>query len=189
MLVHPAHLVLLSAILSNEIFCVHFWPKIMLFLCACHKSEMNLFCNHRNGKVVGGKRNGQLHYVNVCASSPSGVVVCNPFKWDILYSFLTRNPVGFCVPTTPAKRILFLNHNNRKVAGGKHNVLVHYVNACAPDPSGVVLCNAFIWDILWFISDPKSCCLCAFLNSEMNFIPQPQEQKSCRRQTQCSSTL
>ena len=37
--------------------------------------------------------------------------------------------------------------------------------------------------------DSKSCCLCAFLNSEMNFIPQPQEKKSCRRQTQCSITL
>ena len=31
-------------------------------------------------------------------------------------------------------------------------------------------------------------CLCAFHNSEMNIIPQPQEQKSCRRQTRCSNT-
>ena len=50
--------------------------------------------------------------------------------------------------------------------------------------------NCFKWDILLFIiSDPKSCCLCACHNSKTNFIPQPQEQKSGRRQTQCSSTL
>ncbi|OEU12544.1 hypothetical protein FRACYDRAFT_243796 [Fragilariopsis cylindrus CCMP1102] len=29
------------------------------------------------------------------------------------------------------------------MVGGKHNVPVHYVNVCAPDPSGVVLCNLF----------------------------------------------
>ena len=41
-----------------------------------------------------------------------------------------------------------------------------------------------------FISNQKSCCcLCAFHTSKINIIPQPQEQKSCRRQTQCSSTL
>ena len=55
------------------------------------------------------------------------------------------------VPSPPAKWILFLNHRNRKVVGGKHNVLIHYLDICAPDPSSVVLCNLFIWDILWFI--------------------------------------
>ena len=57
-------------------------------------------------------------------------------------SFLIKNLV-ICVPTTLAKRILFLNHMNKKVVGGKHNVLVDYVDASAPDPSGVVLCNPF----------------------------------------------
>ena len=43
---------------------------------------------------------------------------------------------------------------------------------------------------IWFISDQKlSCCFFAFNTSKMNIIPQPQEQKSGRRQTQCSSTL
>jgi hypothetical protein len=46
-----------------------------------------------------------------------------------------------CVPTTLAKQILFLSHMSRKVVGGNYNVLVHYVNFCAPDSSGVVLCN------------------------------------------------
>ena len=95
-----------------------------------------------------------------------------------------------CVPATNAKWVLFLNHRNRKVVGGKHNVLVHCVNVCAPDQAGVVLWNPFIWDTLWFIfSDPKSCYFCAFHNSELDFIPQPKEQKSGRRQTQYSSTL
>ena len=35
----------------------------------------------------------------------------------------------------------------------------------------------------------KSCYLCAFHISKISFITQPHEQKSCRRQTQCSSTL
>ena len=43
---------------------------------------------------------------------------------------------------------------------GKHNVLVHYVDVFAPDPSGVVLCKPFKWDILWFISGQKFCFLC-----------------------------
>ena len=43
-----------------------------------------------------------------------------------------------CVPTTLAKQFLFLNHMNRKVVGGTHNVVVHYVDVSAPNPSGVV---------------------------------------------------
>ena len=41
------------------------------------------------------------------------------------------------------KQILFLNHKNRKNVGGKDNVLVRYVNVCAPDLVGVVLWNPF----------------------------------------------
>ena len=37
--------------------------------------------------------------------------------------------------------------------------------------------------------DQKSCYLCAYHISKANFILQPHDQKSCRRQTQCSSTL
>ncbi|OEU10485.1 hypothetical protein FRACYDRAFT_246948 [Fragilariopsis cylindrus CCMP1102] len=32
---------------------------------------------------------------------------------------------------------------NRKVVGGKHNVLVQYVDVSVPDLCGVVLCNPF----------------------------------------------
>ena len=63
---------------------------------------------------------------------------------EIFYgSLLIENHVIFLGATT-AKSISFLNHRNRKVVGGKHNVLVHYVDASASDPSGVVHCNPFI---------------------------------------------
>ena len=47
------------------------------------------------------------------------------------------------MPTTLLKRILFLNQMNKKGLGGKHNVLVHCVNVCAPDSSDVVLFEPF----------------------------------------------
>ena len=109
------------------------------------------FPNHRNKKVVEGKHNVLIQYGDASAPNPSGVVLCNPFKWDILYSFLIKNHVVVFVPSTPAKWISFCNHKKRKVVGGTHNVLILYVNASAPNPSGVVLCNLFKWDILLFI--------------------------------------
>ena len=63
---------------------------------------------------------------------------------------LIKNLV-ICVPTTLAKQILFLNHMDRKVVGGKHNVLVYYVNASATDPAGVILCNPF--QMRYFVVD------------------------------------
>ena len=59
-------------------------------------------------------------------------------------SFILIGNLVVFVPATTAKQILFLNHMNREVVGGKHNVLVYYVNICAPDPAGVVLWNPFI---------------------------------------------
>ena len=97
-----------------------------------------------NKKVVGGKHDVLIHYADANAPDSSGIVICNPFKRDILCSFLIKNLVIFlCVPTTLAKQILFSNYMNKKVVGGKHNVLIHYVDASAPDSSGVVLCNTF----------------------------------------------
>ena len=40
---------------------------------------------------------------------------------------------------------------NRKVVGGKHNVLVYYANVFAPVLVAVVLWNPFKSDFLWFI--------------------------------------
>ena len=80
MLVHLNHLVLLSANLSNKIVCVHFRSKIMIFCVSAIKVERILLLNHRNRKVIGGKHNVLVHYVDVSAPDPAGVVLCNPFK-------------------------------------------------------------------------------------------------------------
>ena len=41
--------------------------------------------------MVRGKHNALVHFVDVCAPNPSGVVVlCTPFKWDVLCSFLIK---------------------------------------------------------------------------------------------------
>ena len=104
--------------------------------------------NHRNRNGVGGKHNVLILYVNASAPNPSGVVLCNPFKWDISYSFLIKNHVVVFVPSTTAKWISTRNQRNRNGVGGKHNVLVHYLDTSAFDSSGVVLCNPFKWDIL-----------------------------------------
>ena len=129
--------------------------------------------------------------MDAIAPNPFGAVLWNPSKGDILLFILIENHVFVFVPSTLAKWISFRNHRNRNVLGGKHNLLVHYVDVSALDPSGVVLCNPFIWDILllFILIENRVVCFCAFHTSKMNFILQPQEQKSCGRQTQCSSTL
>ena len=103
--------------------------KSCCYLCAYHISKMNIFCNHMDKKIVGGKHNVLVHYVDVSASNPSGVVLCIPFKWDVLCSFLIKNHLVVFVPSTTVKWISFCNHSNRKVVGGKHNVLLLYVEA------------------------------------------------------------
>ena len=92
--------------------------------------------------------------MDVCEPDQSDVVLCNPFKKDILLFILIENLV-VCVPSTTADCNLFNNHGNKKVVGGNYNVLggnynvlVYYVNASAPDSEGVVLCNTLKWDIL-----------------------------------------
>ena len=151
---HLTQLVLSSATLSNEIFCIHFWSKIMLLFLHLPSipAKWRSLLNHKDWKVVGGKRNVLLHYGDVSTPVPSGFVLCNPFKWDILWFISDQESCFFCVHAIKAKWILFLNHMNRKVVGCQHNVLVYYVDVSAPDLFGVVLCNPFKWDISWFIS-------------------------------------
>ena len=80
MFVHLTQLVLLSAILSNNIYCDSFLIKNLVFCVPATKVKLILFLNHRNKKVVGDKHNVLVHYVNVCAPDPAGVVLWNPFK-------------------------------------------------------------------------------------------------------------
>ena len=190
MLVHLIHLVLTSET-------PFIWDILYSFLIKTHvvvfvpstPAKWISFHKHRNRKVVGGKYNVLVFYVNASAPSPSGVVLCNPFIWDILYSFLIKNHVVVSVPSTKAKWISFRNHRSRKVVGGKHNVLVSHVDVCAPDPPGVVLLKPLQMRYFVVHFDWKSWCLCAFHNNEMNIIPQQHEHKSCRRQAKGSSKL
>ena len=183
MLVHPTHLVLSFASLSNKIFCGSFLIENLAICVPTTLAKQVLFLNHINKKVVWGKHIVLVHYVNACAPDPSAVLLCNHFIWDILWFISDWKSCCLCAYHN-SKMNSFLNQMNKKVVGGVHNVLIHYLDASAPDPSGTVLCIPFRWDILWFISDWKSCCLlCAHHISKTNFIPQPHGQKSCRRCT------
>ena len=59
---------------------------------------------------------------------------------DILWFILIKKLV-ICVPTTLAKQNFIPQQQDQKVMGDKHNVLVHFLNVCAPKSSGIVLCN------------------------------------------------
>ena len=157
-------------------FVVHYFSVQNHVTCVpAIKAKWIIFLSHRNRKFAGRKHNVLEPYVNVCALDHSGVVICNPFKWDILWFILINNLV-FCVPTTLAKWILFRNYMIKKVVGGVHNVLAHYVNVCAPDPFGIGLCNPFKWDILCSFLIRKIMLFFVCLpQKEMNFIPQPKE--------------
>ena len=103
-------------------------------------AKSSLLFNRRNRKVAGGSHNVLVHHLDISVLDLEDVVCWNPFKEDILCSFLVKNHV-VCVPAMTAECILLHNHMSRKVVGGKHNVLVHYVDVSAPDPEDVLLCN------------------------------------------------
>ena len=86
-------------------------------------------------------------------------MIVHPAYLVLSSATLSNEKFGCSVRASTAKRILFLNHRNRKVVGGTHNVLVHFVDDCAPNLSNVILCNPFIYEtfccsflikILWF---------------------------------------
>ena len=85
MLVHPTHLVQPTATLSNEIFYASFLiENCVIFVCATTAKWIS-FPNHRNRKVVEGKHNVLVLYVDVFAPDLFGVVLCYLFIWDILW--------------------------------------------------------------------------------------------------------
>ena len=147
MLVYPTQKVLSSATHSNKIYCCSFLVKKLVICVPTTLAKCILFHNHMNKKVVGGRHNVLVQYMNAYALDSSGVVLWNLFKWDILLFILIENHV-VCVPSTTVQWLSFCNHRYRKAVGGKHNVLVLYVNASAPESSCVVLCNTFKRDIL-----------------------------------------
>ena len=66
--------------LSNEIFCGSFLIKNLVIFVRATTVKQILFLNHVNSKVVEGKHNALVSYVDVCAPEPAGVVLWNPFK-------------------------------------------------------------------------------------------------------------
>ena len=145
------------------------WEILMLMLIENHvisvpstPAKWISFRNHKNRKVVGGKNNVLVLYVDPSAPNPSGVVLWDHFIWSILYSFLIKNHVQkswfVFVPSTPAKWISFCNHKNRKVVGGKHNVLVHYVCGylvlSSETLSNEIFCCSFWLKIMLFLCLP-----------------------------------
>ena len=168
----------------------------MLFACLPWQRNEFYSTSIRQMKVVGGKHNNSSTYMFVHLTQ---LVLSSATLLDEIFCslFLINKLVIHFLPATEVKWILFLNHRNRKVLGDKHNVVVlHYVHVCASDPACVALWNPFKWDILWFIIfDQKSCCqrsyFCAVggkIAKRILFLTH-MKQESCRRLTQCSSTL
>ena len=126
-------------------YVVFIFVKNLVIICVpATKGKWILFLNHKDRKDVGGKHNALVHYVD--ASAPTHLVLSSATLSNEIFcgTFLIKNLV-ICVPTTLAKRIFFHNHMYKKVVGGKHNVLVHYVDDCAPNLSGVVLYNILLF--------------------------------------------
>ena len=80
MFVHLTHLVLSYRTLSNEISCGSFLIKNLVIFVRATTVNQILFLNHMSRKVVGGKHNVLVHYVNVSVQGPFGAVLSNPFK-------------------------------------------------------------------------------------------------------------
>ena len=93
-IVHQAYLVLSSATLSNEVFCCSVLIKNLILCVPIITAKYILSCNHRKRKVVEGKHNVLVHYVDARAPIPSSETLSNEiFCW----SFLVKNHI-LCVP-------------------------------------------------------------------------------------------
>jgi hypothetical protein len=115
--VHPTYLVLSYGTLSNEIFCGSFLIKNHAVVFACYRSEMN-FIPQPQEQESCGRQTQHSSMVFGC--------LCNQPVWccDILLFISDKKSCCYFLPATEAKQILFLNHRNRKVVGGKHNIIV-----------------------------------------------------------------
>ena len=135
MLVRLTYLVLSSATLSNEIFCVHLFliENLAIFV------TMFYYCMWM---LV------PLTHLVVSSATLSNEIFC-------VHLFLVKNHLVVFVPSTTVKWVSFCNHRSRKFVGAKHNVILLYVDVSASNISGVVLCIPFIWDILLFIRDQR----------------------------------
>ncbi|OEU09744.1 hypothetical protein FRACYDRAFT_248001 [Fragilariopsis cylindrus CCMP1102] len=107
----------------------------------------------KNRKVVGGKHNVLVHYVNVCAPDPSGALSS-----------------ATLVVHFDQKSCYYL------FVGGKINALLHYVDVCAPDPSGVLSSATLPYEIFCNSSLIENLVVCVpSTTAKWIPIPQPQE--------------
>ena len=120
MLVHPTHLVLLSATLFQMRYLVLISDqKSCCFLCACLKSKTNFIPQSHRQKSC--RRQTQC-YSTLCGCLCTQPIWCCPLQPIQMRHFVVHfDPKScyLCVPTTLAKHILFLNHINIKVLEGK----------------------------------------------------------------------
>jgi hypothetical protein len=80
-------------------------------------------------------------------------------------SFILIENLVVCVPSTTVKQILFLNHRNRKVVGGKDSVLEYYMDLVHPTYlvlfygtlSNEIFCGSFILieNLVMFVCLPQ----------------------------------
>ena len=156
-----------------------------IWCCPVQPFQMRYFAVHFNRKscCLCAFHNSEMDIMDASTPDPFGVVLCNPFKWDILLFILIENHV-VCVPSTTAKWISFCNHKNRKVVGGKHNVLVHYLDAVHPTHpvlSSTTLSNEIFCIHFWL----KIMLLFLCLPQKQNeFYSSTTGMKSCRRHIQ-----
>ena len=105
-------------------FVVHFDQK-SCYLCAYSISKTNFFLQPQEQK--SGRRQTQCFntiFEFVC-TQPIWCCPLQPFQMGYFVFVHFWLKIMSFVRATAVKRILFLNHRNRKVVGGKHNILGH----------------------------------------------------------------
>ena len=188
MIVHPTHLVLSFATLSNEIFCGSLFIVKNHVFCAYHISKTNF--------ILQPQQQGTCRRLTQCSSTPCECS-CTWLIW--------------CCPLQPFQMRYFVVHFDWKSCYlcAYHNSKTNFI----PQPHGhkccrrqrqcsSTLCGCLCTWLIWCCPlqpfqmrygvvhfDQKSYCLCAYHISKLYFIPQPHEQKNGWRQPQCSNTL
>ena len=128
--------------------------------------------------------------MDVCAPDPSGAVLCNRFKWEILL-FIISDPKSYCLCACYNSVIYFIPQPWGDESSRRQTQCSSTLNGCLCTWTSWYCClqsfhmRYFVvhfWSKVMFF-------LCACHKSKIKFIPQPQEQKSCRRQKQYSSTV
>ena len=148
---------------------MHFDEKYGYFS-AYHNSKIKFTLQLQEQKSGGRVTQCSTTLCGGCCIQPKKSSPLEPFQIRYFVVHFAQNLVIY-VPTTLAKQILFCNHMNRKVVGGKCNVLIHYIDPSTLNLSSVVLWNTFKWDILLCVHihyfKSLKCVLCVSLHYEI----------------------